>query len=295
MSLFSDIKNFIRISRPVNVLISVSAFGLSCYLAQNRDPEFLLHPLFWFTTMVISLIAAAGYWINDVYDFRIDRINKPGKLVVNATLSVKKVLSAYFILNFLVLLFSFIYFSILYSYYQITFINVISVFLLFIYAAYLKRIGVIGNLTIAFLVSLVILLAGYLYKITLSLSWVLMFSFQITFIREITKDIEDIEGDLAYNLKTLPIQVGISNTKRVLYVLYVVFLLSCFMPFFWEFVNEGDYPWLYLSASLLLVQAPMLYLIRLLTQANQKADYTRQSQLIKWVMLSGMVTVLLLP
>ena len=50
---------------------------------------------FWATLLTIAGIAATGYWINDVYDFRIDRINKPNRTIVNAILSVKKVMTIY--------------------------------------------------------------------------------------------------------------------------------------------------------------------------------------------------------
>ena len=138
-NMWQNLRHFWRISRPLNVCISLMAFGISCFLAQNRELDFLLDPLFWGTALTIGVIAATGYWINDVHDYRIDRINKPHKMVVNAILSVKKVLTVYFLVNIGILLFSFGYLGWAQEKFHITFINFVSVILLFIYASYLKR------------------------------------------------------------------------------------------------------------------------------------------------------------
>ena len=249
--MFRDLKYFWLISRPLNIGIAFLAFVVACYIAFYKSGlGFLGDAKFYAAALTISVIAATGYWINDVYDFRIDRINKPDRAIVNAFLSVKKVLTFYFIVIFLVLGFSLLYFAWYHQEYQITFVNFLSVFLLFIYASYLKRISVVGNLVIAFLVSLVIILAGYLYHINSELMYTIAFAFQVTLLREITKDIEDIRGDLQFNLQTLPIQIGIRATKRVLWGLYIFFLLSCYMPFVIHYVQKGNFLWTYLFLSI---------------------------------------------
>ncbi len=288
-----DLRSFFLIARPMNVFISVLAFAVACVLANHGRFDFWQTPAFWATAFMIALIAATGYWINDVYDFRIDRINKPQKTVVNAILSVKKVMTVYLFVLGGIVTFTGLVIGWQMKLYHITFINLLSIALLYLYASYLKRIGVPGNLTISFLIALVILLAGYLYDISLPLVWAMIFAFQITLIREITKDVEDIRGDLAFKLRTLPIQIGIRRTKYVLLVLYLLFGFSCYLPFvhaWWE----GHFLWSYLLLSVLLVQLPMAFLIRLLLRASDPRDFTRQSLLLKYVMISGMATLFFL-
>lgn len=292
--MWRDLKAFWKISRPVNILISVLTFALACFLTTGDPWGFWLDPPFWATAFTIGIIAATGYWINDVYDFRIDRINRPNKTIVNAILSVKKVLTFYFIFTAGILLFSIGYLGFYLQRYHISFINILSVLLLFLYASYLKRVGgVAGNLTISFLIALVLILAYYLYDdLTLSLFWATIFAFEITLIREITKDVEDIRGDLEYRLRTLPIQVGVRSTKRILGVLYVVFMVSVYMPFFIPFPNEPQaINWPYLLVSLLLVQGPAIYLIIKLQGASKPLEFGEMSRWLKYLMLGGMLTL----
>ena len=292
--MWQDFLHFVRISRPLNVFISLLAFGVGCYLATNQSLSFLQEATFWATALMIGLIAATGYWINDVYDYRIDRINKPHKPVVNAILSVKKVLTVYFVVNVGIMLFTLGYLSWYKGHLEISFINLLSIGLLFVYASYLKRIGVPGNLTIAFLTALVLVLAGYLYEITLPLVWAIVFAFEITFIREVTKDVEDIPGDLAFNLHTLPIQIGIRHTKTILWVLYACFLVSTYLPFAYAWWQGHDLLWTYLILSVLLVQLPCAYLLRLLLRSQAPADFTRQSRYLKYLTLAGIFTLFFL-
>ena len=290
--MLKDITYFWSISRPLNILISLVAFGVSCFIATDRQFYFFHDLDFWGLLVTIAVIAATGYWINDVYDFRIDRINKPQKAIVNAKLSVKKVMTAYIGVIFFTGTFSLLFFSVFHQLYQVSFINIISIALLFWYASYLKRTGVAGNLLIAFLIALVVLLAGYLYNINVPLIWTLVFAFQITFIREITKDVQDIKGDLAFQLHTLPIQVGIRRTRNILFLLYLIFLISCNLPLAYYQVKEGIFLWKYLAISLVLVQAPMLYLLWMLSRSTFPSDFARQSTYLKYVMIGGILSVL---
>ena len=293
--MWRDIRNFVRISRPFNVLISFLSFAVGCYLVLDKSWAFLTHGAFWGTGLTIVVIAATGYWINDVYDFRIDRVNRPGKTVVNGLLSVKKVLTVYFLANLGILFFSLAYLGWYHNRINITFINFVSVLLLFIYASWLKRVSVAGNLVIAFLIALVLILAYYLYGIlNMSLIWAIVFAFEITLIREITKDVQDIEGDLQFGLRTLPIQIGMRNTQRVLLLLYVFFLLSAYLPFAMAHWRMGVWLWPYLSLSVLLVQLPCLYLIRLMWWASDPEHFGIQGSMLKVLMLTGLLTLFFL-
>ncbi|MEM6263318.1 MAG: geranylgeranylglycerol-phosphate geranylgeranyltransferase [Bacteroidota bacterium] len=289
-----DFRNFFLLSRPLNVLISVLAFIVACFLAKGHSWSFFTDPRFYATSLTIAGIAASGYWINDAYDFRIDRVNKPKRTIVNALLSVKKVLTVYFVFNFLILACSAFYLAKYHHQYDITFINVLSVVLLFSYASYFKRVSVVGNLLIAFLTSLVIVLAGYLYVINRDLAFMIAFAFQVTLLREITKDIEDIKGDLQFGLRTLPIQMGIRFTKYILGVLYVSFIISTYVPIIVEYVKTGEFLWMYAIASVALVQVPSVYLVWIMYRSGHPRNFSRQSTLLKYLIFGGIVSLFFL-
>lgn len=291
---FKDAFYFLRLSRPVNVLITGVAFALSCYISLYETTGFFRDPLFYANVAVVLLISATGYWINDVYDFRIDRVNKPERTVVNAYLSVKKVLTVYFIVLGVALGFSLIYFGFYHRMFTLSFVHALAVGLLFVYASWFKRVSVVGNLLIAFLVSLVILLAGYLYHLNTELVYTLAFAFQVTLLREITKDVEDIRGDLQFNLNTLPIQIGMRATRQALYLLYGVFLLSCYVPV-WLEAGDRAANLRYIAASLLLVQIPVIWVVYLLRRSATPAAFGLQSLLLKVIMAGGMISLLFLP
>ncbi|MEL6192999.1 MAG: UbiA family prenyltransferase [Bacteroidota bacterium] len=289
-----DLKYFFLISRPVNVLISFISFGLACFIASSRHVHFISHEMFWATSLMIILIAATGYWINDIYDFKIDRINRPDRTVVNAILSVKKVLTGYIIGISIILLFSVVFIGYYKRHPEITLINILSVGLLFVYASFLKKVGVVGNFVIGLLIILVVLLGGYLYGINFTLLWMMAFAFQITLIREITKDVQDIKGDLAYKLRTLPIQIGMEATKQVLLILYILFLISCLLPVIIKLIRTGEWLFPYLVSSVLLVQIPTIWLIQKMMKAKEPEDFAYQSGFLKLLMLSGIITLFFL-
>jgi 4-hydroxybenzoate polyprenyltransferase len=285
----SVITHFFWISRPLNVLITGLAFLLACFIANGRDISFLGDLEFWFATACLIAVTATGYWVNDAFDFKIDRVNRPRRVIVNAHLSVKRVLTTYFVAVLLLLLFSFLVQPV-----SLTAVNFAAALLLFAYAALLKRTTVIGNLVVAALTALVIYYAALLYTPKAALFWAMLYAFEVNFIREVVKDIEDIEGDLRFKLQTLPIRAGIRGAKGVLYAAYSLFILSCPAPLVEEYWRLGYLNWPYLIASSVLVVAPACWLLRHLTQAVDKADFALQSRYLKWLIFAGMATLLFL-
>lgn len=227
--------------------------------------------------------------MNDAFDFKIDRENKPKRVIVNAQLSVKKVLSAYFSVVTIILVA-----SLLLQPFVLFWVNVAAVALLFLYAWLLKRTTVIGNIVIATLTGLVIYYAALIYVPRTAVMWMIMFAFEVTFIREVVKDAEDIKGDLKFKLQTLPIKIGIRATRRVLQFCYLVFILSCYLPILEAAFREQTLNWPYLIASIVLVQSPAAYLLLDLTKAESAQDFAKQSRFLKILIFLGMVSVLFL-
>ncbi|AGJ62874.1 UbiA family prenyltransferase [Saccharolobus islandicus] len=181
------------------------------------------------SALVVGLIAAGGYVINDVYDVEIDKINKPYRPIPSGRISVNKA-KALSITLFVIG----IALSILLNIYAIVIALLTTIGLVY-YAKDLKKTGFYGNLLVATTTALSIFYGGLAF---FSDNWLLriiiptFYSFFLTLIREIVKGIEDYNGDLLNNVKTLATTLGISKSWRIAKILLTLLLVISPLPFF---------------------------------------------------------------
>ncbi len=286
---WSDVGHFVRIARVGNLAIAGATFALAAYVSALRTFDFVGDWRFWLELGLMLLIMAGGYWVNDAYDFKIDRINRPHQTVVGPYLSRKKVLSVYFGVTWVALTLS------LLLPWKWVLINGCAAVTLHLYAAYFKRMAVIGNLIIASLTLLVVLSAALLYHLKLPLMWAMIFAFGITFVREVTKDVEDIRGDLQHGLQTLPILLGIRGTKWALTIAHAVLIGACWLPVVVHSLLGQDALIRYTYSSVMLVQLPLVGVIVLVRRSRRPSDFGPQAAILKAVILGGLISVLQLP
>src|SRR5690606_4051150 len=165
-------------------------------------------------------IAAAGNIINDINDIETDLVNKPNKIVVGKSISEKTAYNLFIIFNVI---------GVGVGYYLsnavgrsgfFTLFVMISI-LLYVYSTYLKQLFLIGNLVISALVALSIVIVGVfelipniteqnqsIQLIYFKTIWNYAYmAFILNLIREIVKDVEDMEGDSKTGMRTLPIVI----------------------------------------------------------------------------------------
>jgi 4-hydroxybenzoate polyprenyltransferase len=188
---------------------------------------------------------------------------------------------------------------------------------LWFYSTTYKRQLIIGNLVISFLTALVplmvvlfevsVLRVAYFKEVIIHgityfklFAWVggyAAFAFITTLIREIIKDTEDFEGDNAFGLNTLPIAFGVPVAKMVIIALTGITLASLSVVYakfmFWKHPIPDSPDYLSMVYIFATIFVPLVYLIYSIALANKKADYSRASYLVKFVMLSGIVYSLL--
>lgn len=280
-----NLKGIFLASRPINLLITWITFSVAAYFSFLYSMQFIFSWNYWLQSMAILIITASGYIINDLYDYKIDLINKPQKTYVNFYASSKKFWTAYFVM-ILVALFITLFLPL-----KFWMINIASMMVLYFYAYYFKRFAIIGNLIVSTLTAMVIICGGLLAHIKLPLMWMAIFAFQINLIREIVKDIEDIKGDLKNFLKTLPITAGLKLTQMILLTLIILLIVSIPLPFAVHYLLFHEFLWQYLFISLLLVVLPLMMVIKtLLTKGFFIQKYTKTSSYLKWIMVGGIIS-----
>jgi 4-hydroxybenzoate polyprenyltransferase len=264
---------------------------------------------FMLLVVATMFIAAAGYIINDYFDTRTDRINRPEKVVVGISVSRRTAMTLHTVFNLIGISIG-VYLSIHIKLLSMSFVFFLAAGLLWFYSTNYKRQFLIGNLIVALLTATVPLLV-VLFEIPMLnkiygnimmqydsnfnyiFIWVAgfsLFAFITTLIREIIKDAEDFEGDAAYGMKTLPILAGTRITKLVLagMILGTIFLLIIILVKFILFSGDApDFISLTYFAAFLII--PFFVLLTLIIIASDKADYHRASILIKIIMLFGVL------
>ena len=231
--------------------------------------------------MSTTIVAASGYFINDYYDIKIDLINKPDKVIVGKEIKRRPVMFAHVILNIMgIMMGTFV--SI-----WIGLINTVAVFLLWLYSNQLKRLPFVGNLVVALLTGAVLLtLCVYYQEATTKLWAYAFFAFGINLIREIIKDIEDIEGDASFGSLTLPIVFGVRKTKNALLIVSILFL--CALVVFLFKINDQI-----LSMYFGIWFIPFIHFIILLQRADKKRDFSLLSKYCKWIILAGILSMVI--
>jgi 4-hydroxybenzoate polyprenyltransferase len=225
------------------------------------------------------LIAAAGYIVNDYYDVKIDYINKPERVVIGRSITRRFAILFHVMFSAIGILIGF------YLSFTIAAVNVLSVFLLWLYSNNLKRQPFVGNLVVALLTGTSVYVVDMLYQTHSSLVVIYaLFAVFMTLVREIIKDIEDLKGDNTFGCKTLPIIWGIRKSKMIIYVILAIFSGSVI-------VLNKLYDILPYQLYLLFLFVPLGWFVFRTYQADTRKDFSWLSTFCKVIMLVGILSM----
>lgn len=315
----------IRIKNLIIIALTMYAVRFFYFTIGGKINVDILFEQFNFFLLTIStlLIAAAGNIINDYFDVKADKVNRPEKLIVTKHITKRRAIIWHWVFNGLGFAIA-TYLSVFYHTFWYVFIHLISINALWLYSVYFKRKFIVGNLLIASLTSLVVLLSGFHFyhvcsyelhpvlqaKITIPQSldhaiiyWknlfldagnfiflLCFFAFVLNLGREIVKDMEDVEGDKQIHAKTIPIVLGVPTSK------WIAFFILSSVPVFYSLFIYLYIPEHYLVhliatlpvflASLFVVIALGLLLFTSSTPKNLKVI----DKIIKVAMLVGVLT-----
>jgi len=261
-----------------------------------------LNELLFFLLMAASVcIAAAGYIINDYFDVNIDQVNKSSKVIIGTYIKRRWAIFFHAILSLTGFILS-LYIGYKLNNIYIPFFNFIAIALLWFYSTTFKKKLLVGNVIISLLTSWVILvltLSEYRFRISpedfvwqriLKVSFVYAgFAFIISLIREVIKDMEDIEGDLKYGCKTMPIVWGLPASKVFTGVWIVV--LAGVLVIIQIYILQFGW-WIPAVYALLTIAIPLVWVLRKLYDATTPKDFHRLSSVVKMIMGAGILSML---
>ena len=278
LSLFSIIRGY-------NVLmITLAQYLASIYILAPKLPlrEVVFDPNLFVLVLASALVISAGYIINSFYDSEKDLINRPQKSMLDRLVNQRTKLSAYFVFNFLAVLFA--------SYVSFRAVLFFSayVFGIWLYSHRLKKIPFLGNIVSALLIITPFFAILVYYRNFETVIFVhATFLFLLILAREVIKDLENIMGDLAQNYKTIPVLYGSFYSKLIITILILLTLIPASL-----LIRKFDvgYMYIYFIACILLL---ILFLI-LLWRSRTRVDYLWLHNILKFIIVAGVFSILLI-
>lgn len=253
------------------------------------------------------LIAAGGYVINDYFDVKIDRINRPDEVIVTRSISKPAAMRLSMILSGIGIACGIAVAVVLKSL-TIGILFVLIPGLLWFYSSSYKRLFMIGNLIIALLAGVTPIVVAMTNVAVLQLryetilpyttlvhdiyAWLggfALFAFLLTWIREIIKDMQDQMGDRELECHSMPVVWGEKWTK--VFVTGLIVITLAIIGHLWWHILPFPTAWTNLSTRYIAlgIVTPLLCSVWLLWSAKIPSDYKACQQVVKFTMLIGML------
>ncbi len=302
----------LQIIRFPNLLIVATTQYLLQYLVllpalnQAGISPILSHIPFFFLVLTTVLLATGGYLINDIIDYKTDLINKPDKVVINYIMPKRTVLIIYWCISIIGAIIAWCLAEHVKKQ-LLFFIYPTAMVLLYFYSKHFKKTPLTGNIIVAFfcagVAGMVLFAERFAYirlfetrpslafKITAIFSGYILFAFISTLLREIIKDIEDIEGDKKSGLKTFPIVFGIEKAKKISIIIASTMIAGVAFSAYWLF---GEKEWIAILFTFIGIIFPLIFVIWFLKKSSVKTHFSILSRLTKFIMLAGLILLILI-
>ncbi|NQV16411.1 geranylgeranylglycerol-phosphate geranylgeranyltransferase [bacterium] len=269
--------SWITILRPLNLLQAALAVLLTTAflgeLAQMNTVVLLI--------LSVICINGAGNIINDIYDIEIDRINRPERPLPSGKMKLSTA-RAYMIELFTLGIFC----SWLISLETFIIAGLIATPVLIAYSAWFKRLPLLGNITVSFMLGLTFIYVGSAFGKIEATVVMATLAFGFTLIRELVKDLEDIRGDRELGARTLPLIWGEQPTVKFTILIILIFAVLDLLPF-----ALGIYGDIYLWLVLLGINIPLLISVRVLWKHPTNINYGRIQLFLKLDIFVGLAAI----
>jgi len=232
---------YLELARPLNCAMAAVGVVIGEILAgAHLSVQAVLAPI------VAAIVCAGGNAINDYFDAEVDAVNRPERPIPSGRVS-RKAAKRFALACFA----SGVFLSIFINSWCFIIAAVNSI-LLYAYSWKLKGTPLIGNAVISYLVGSCFLFGAAVGTRPAAAVWLFLLAFLANLVREILKDVEDVEGDAKAGLKTLPIVAGEKTALNVASVFSIA--LAVLTPFpYLDGVVSARYLYLACPAAAMIV------------------------------------------
>lgn len=296
---------FFKLIRIENLLIIAITQWCIKYLVFSPINEFSKFTPTLFTISLLStlLIAAAGYIINDYFDVKTDKINRPETVVIDVIIKRRWAMILHIIFNGVGLLLG-LYLALKCHSLKLLTFQILSILLLWFYSTHFKKQLLVGNIVVSLLTATIplmpmvyeyyliggidsltsFLIGDFLKTLVIIVLGYSAFAFLTSFAREVIKDMEDYKGDIQTGCKTMPIVWGIITSKVVTFFVIVI-TIGLLLLASLKFYKEKQFIAVYFILSLVIL--PLIILLFQTIRAKTSKDFKMASLLLKFTMLFG--------
>lgn len=282
-TLVKKLFSLLSVIRGYNILVLIAAQYLAAIFifsdAKSVKPVVFDWHLLYLVLATVCVVAG-GYIINNFYDAKADRINRPLKSNLDSYVKQETKLTLYFVLNFLGFLFGW-----LVSWRAALFFAV-YIFGIWFYSHKLKKYPLIGSITATILTILPFFVVFVHYKNFSKVIFVhALFLGLVIMVRELVKDLENIQGAIVNNYKTFPVVYGEKKTKQLIVLLLLLTLIPVAILFNYPAIEYMKY-YFYLAGLVL------FFVGFYLQKATMKNQYRLLHNVLKILLLVGVFSLL---
>ena len=304
---------FLKLIRVTNLLIGALSllllrFCIMLPVFEKSNLSLQINTFNFIMFVLMSMLtAASGYIINDYYDIESDRINKPQKNIIGSKIPVMTALIIYF--SFIIISIAIgIYLSLIAGEIKLGIINILAILMLWHYSYRTKHKLLIGNIIVALISSFYAVIYFWLFEFFMLKSnpiefpyaikvfellnpivWSYFgFAFLVSIIREVIKDVEDIEGDKKYGSRTMPIIFGFLKTKIILFILIIICISLLALAQYFLISNSFQKVFWYIA---IVVQPLLIYLSYLIIKSKNNTNFHFLGNTAKIIMLAGILSM----
>ncbi|MCD6558195.1 MAG: geranylgeranylglycerol-phosphate geranylgeranyltransferase [Candidatus Aenigmarchaeota archaeon] len=218
---------YLEIIRPHNGLMAALAVLVAGFILTGS-----FSPQMFYGALVVFFVASVGFILNDYFDYEIDKINEPKRPLPSGRMKKNTAIAYTIALTIPALAIAQQYLNI-----YCVGIAVLNIFLEFIYAWKLKRVALVGNLIVSWLVASTFVFGGLIFVVPLAaemdIIWILAaLSFLSNLGREIYGDVEDFVGDKTVGAKTLPVILGKKKSSAFASLTIIAAVLLSALPYY---------------------------------------------------------------